>query len=73
MKIEEVLTMSEKQIFERKSVRIKPTDLSATLCAFANADGGIIAIGISDKTKTIEGVDSYQGLLNELLRAPMDY
>ena len=49
MTIEEVLSKDEKQIFDRKSIRINPADLSDTICAFANADGGTVAIGISDK------------------------
>ncbi len=57
MTIDEVLAMDEKQIFDRKSIKIKPTDLSDTICAFANADGGTVAIGISDKHRKIEGVD----------------
>ena len=40
---------------------------------FANADGGTIAIGITDKTRTIEGVDFETEKLNELLRVPFDY
>ena len=57
MTIDEVLAMNEKQIFDRKSIQIKPVDLADTICAFANADGGTIAIGISDKRQRIEGVD----------------
>ena len=59
MTIDEVLSMDEKQIFDRKSILIKPVDLSDTTCAFANADGGTIAIGISDKKRRIEGVDRH--------------
>lgn len=59
MTIDEVLSMDEKQIFDRKSILIKPVDLSDTICAFANADGGTIAIGISDKKRRIEGVDRH--------------
>lgn len=55
--IEEVLAKDEKQIFDRKSIQIRSADLSETICAFANADGGTIAIGISDKKRRIEGVD----------------
>ena len=73
MTIEEVLAFDEKQIFDRKSVFIKPTDLSDALCAFANADGGTVAIGISDKTRRIEGVDSHLAQLNEILRVPIDF
>lgn len=73
MTIEEVLAKDEKQIFERKSIQVKPTDLSAAICAFANADGGTIAIGISDKHRRIEGVDCHREQLNEILRAPIDF
>ena len=73
MTIEEILAVDEKQIFDRKSVFIKPSDLSDTLCAFANADGGTIAIGISDKSRSIEGVDYHMPLLNDILRAPIDF
>ena len=59
MTIEQVLAMDEKQIFDRKSIMIKPKDLSDTLCAFAYADGGTVAIGISDKDRRIKGVDQY--------------
>ena len=73
MNIEQVLAMDEYQIFDRKSIQFAPTSLSDLICAFANADGGTVAIGISDKTKRIEGVDSYLSKVNELLRVPIDY
>ena len=73
MTIDEVLKMNEKQIFDRKSIRINPADLSDTICAFANADGGTIAIGISDKHHRIEGVDYHEEHLNEILRTPIDF
>ena len=73
MTIKEVLEMNEKQIFDRKSIFIRPADLSETICAFANADGGTIAFGISDKTKRIEGVDFHTEQLNEILRTPIDF
>lgn len=71
--IEEVLTKDEKQIFDRKSIQIRPADLSETICAFANADGGTIAVGISDKKRRIEGVDYNTEQLNEILRTPIDF
>lgn len=43
------------------------------IVAFANADGGDIAIGVSDKTRKIEGVDQHAEKLNELLRVPLDF
>ena len=71
--IEEVLAKGEKQIFDRKSIQIRPADLSETICAFANADGGTIAVGISDKKRRIEGVDHNTEQLNEILRTPIDF
>lgn len=47
--------IEEMQIFDRKSVNIEPKALAIPLIAFANADGGTVAIGISDKTRRIEG------------------
>ena len=73
MTIEEVLAKDEKQIFDRKSIQIRPADLSETICAFANADGGTIAVGISDKKRRIEGVDYNTEQLNEILRTPIDF
>ena len=68
-----ILSMEESQTFDRKSVNISPRDFSNHVCAFANADGGIIVVGISDKTKRIEGVDNKERQVNELLRVPMDF
>ena len=73
MTIDEVLTFEEMQVFDRKSINIDVKALAITLVAFANSDGGTVAIGISDKTKRIEGVDFETAKLNELLRTPFDY
>ena len=73
MRIEDILAMEESQTFDRKSVNIAPKDFSNHVCAFANADGGIIVVGISDKTRRIEGVDHREKDVNELLRVPMDF
>lgn len=73
MTIEEILEQEEDQTFDRKSIRIRPTDLSDTICAFANADGGTVAVGISDRNRRIEGVDSFPEQLNEILRTPIDF
>ena len=73
MHIEEILAMEESQSFDRKSINIAPRDFSNHVCAFANADGGIIVVGISDKTRRIEGVDHRERQVNELLRVPMDF
>ena len=38
----------EGQHFDRKSARVKPKDIAKTIAAFANAEGGILAIGVED-------------------------
>ena len=73
MTIEELLEEEEGQIFDRKSINIAPKDLAIHIVAFANADGGKIAIGITDKTRRIEGIDYETKKLNELLRVPFDF
>ena len=55
--IEEILQMQEGQTFDRKSILIEPSHLATIIVAMANADGGMIAVGISDKTRRIDGVD----------------
>lgn len=73
MTIEEVLAFDEMQIFDRKSIHIEPKSLAVTIVAFANADGGTVAIGVSDKTRRIEGTDYDIRQLNELLTVPYDF
>lgn len=73
MTIEEVLAKEESQTFDRKSIQINPKALAVSIVAFANADGGVIAIGISDQTRRIEGTDQHTKELNELLRVPFDF
>ncbi len=73
MNINELLENEERQTFDRKSVMIDPKALAITIVAFANADGGRIVVGISDKAKRIEGVDYETERLNELLRVPFDF
>jgi len=73
MTIQEIITRKEDQTFDCKNIQIDPKALAVTIVAFANADGGMIAIGVSDKTRKIEGVDQHTEKLNELLRAPFDF
>ena len=73
MNIEGIQTRKENQTFDCKSIQIDPKALAITIVAFANADGGTIAIGVSDKTRKIEGVDQHTEKLNELLRVPLDF
>ena len=73
MTIQEILNREEGQTFDRKSIQIDPKSLAIPIVAFANADGGDIAIGVSDKERNVEGVDQQIRKLNELLRVPFDY
>lgn len=46
--IGEMLVQPESQWFERKSGRIRPRDLAVPLVAMANAEGGTVAVGLSE-------------------------
>lgn len=48
-----LLEAKEGQFFEFKSVSISPADLTKTISAFANSDGGGILIGIEDGTPPV--------------------
>lgn len=73
MTIQEITTRKEDQTFDCKSIQIDPKALAVPIVAFSNADGGVIAIGVSDKTRKIEGIDQHTEKLNELLRVPFDF
>lgn len=68
----DIQTSTEFQVFDRKSVRIEAKAFAVTIIAFANADGGRIAIGVEDDG-TLTGVDGKMEHVNELLRASFDY
>lgn len=65
---------SENKYFDRKSSQIRAVDLAPHISAFANADGGTIVIGISDKKRTLEGIDSCGAeKINAFINAPKDF
>lgn len=70
--VDELLRKKESQTFDRKSARKAPKGLSNHIVAFANADGGVLVIGIEDDL-TITGIDDYQKNVNDILRVPFDY
>lgn len=79
-KINPILTLDymvrepENKYFDRKSAKIKPSDLAPLISAFANAEGGTIVIGINDKTLGIEGVlAAGADRLNDFINAAKDY
>jgi len=69
--IEEVLREKEGQLFDRKSARIDPRDLANHFVAFANADGGFIAIGI-EQDDAVTGISDYETKVNSFLQAAWD-
>ena len=71
--LQEITTRKEDQTFDCKSIQVDPRALAVPIVAFANADGGTIVIGVSDKTRQIEGIDQHSVKLNELLRVPFDF
>ena len=66
-----LLALDEDQWFERKSSRVAPRDLANTLIGFANADGGIVVVGLSDGE--VEGVEGNPEKLNALQQANIDF
>ncbi|MEG2543711.1 MAG: ATP-binding protein [Longicatena sp.] len=64
---------TENQYFDRKSARIKPKDIIRHLIAFANANGGILAIGVEDDGE-ITGFDMQNSSkINDFEVAPLKY
>ena len=59
----------ENQWFERKSIRIAPKDFAKTIIGMANAEGGRVAVGLSERR--IEGTDDSAKKINALRRAPL--
>lgn len=71
--LEYMQTEDENKYFDRKSGQIKQSELAPHISAFANADGGTLVIGISDKKRTLEGINSYgNDKINEFINAPKD-
>lgn len=74
-KIDYLLGLSEWQVFDCKRALIKPVKIIETICAFANTDGGMIALGLEDPKKApknerligiSEGADNVADILNAL-------
>lgn len=65
---------SENKFFDRKSSKVQPSALAPTISAFANAEGGCIVIGVSDKKRTLEGLQELdEKQINNILNAPKDF
>ena len=69
-----ILHEKENKYFDCKSAQIKPSDLAPLISAFANADGGTIVIGVSNTTRTLEGINFVgQDRINDFVSAPKDF
>lgn len=66
-----LLALVEDQWFERKSARIAPRDLAVPLSAMANADGGMVVVGLS--AGVVEGTKANAGRVNDLRQASIDH
>lgn len=70
--IEDIQQLPEGQTFDCKSIQVSTKALAIPIVAMANADGGILVVGVSDTTRRIEGIDQEMKHLNDLLCVPMD-
>lgn len=68
-----MVSESENKLFDRKSSKVKASDIAPIISAFANGDGGTIVIGIEDKTRKVEGINGIgTDSINNLIAAPKD-
>jgi ATP-dependent DNA helicase RecG len=67
----QLASLPEDQWFERKSCRIAPRDLANALIGFANADGGMLVVGLDDGE--VEGTDGDAARRNAQLQANVDF
>jgi ATP-dependent DNA helicase RecG len=66
-----VVSLVEDQWFDRKSVRVDAAKLAKTLVAMANAEGGVIVVGVHGGR--VEGTDEHQRHRNSLMQASLDH
>lgn len=66
-----LLALPEDQWLERKSARIKGRDLADAMIGFANADGGLIVVGLCDGK--VEGISAQPKRQNDHLQANLDF
>ena len=63
----------ESLYFDRKRGKIKPLDLANTIAAFANANGGVVAVGITDDGK-YEGLNTYgEEVINNIQKCVVNF
>src|SRR4051794_20846405 len=67
----ELLVLPEDQWFERKSARISARSLADTLIGFANADGGVVVVGLH--SGVVEGTAGSPSRRNAQMQANIDF
>ena len=71
--LEVMVSRKEGQYYDVKSAQKKPSELSDIVSAYANAEGGTVVIGISDKTRRVEGVNAQgEEKINNFLNLPKE-
>ena len=66
-----LLNLPEGQWFDRKSVRAEAKNLAPILVALANADGGVIVVGLSNGN--VEGIKDHAARINDFRQAAIDH
>lgn len=66
-----VIGLREDQWFDRKSVRAEPKSLAHVLVAFANAEGGVVVVGVSNGS--VEGVKAQAHKPNDYRQIAIDH
>lgn len=67
---EALLDLREDQWYERKSARVAPRDFVKAVAAFANAEGGVVIVGLSEGR--VEDTSAQTKRMNELRRAAFE-
>jgi len=69
-----MISEPENKYFDRKSAKIKPSDIADLISAFANAEGGTIVLGISDRKRVLEGINWIgEDKINDFISASKDF
>ena len=66
---ERLAQTQENQWFERKSIRVDQKSFAKAIIGMANAEGGTVVVGLSEKR--VEGTDSTPSQTNRLRQVPM--
>lgn len=77
--VSKAIQQEEGQLFDRKSSKIDSKSLANQLIGFANADGGVLAVGISDD-RILEGfksfpekIDEFRSFIPTWIQPPLKY